>query len=284
MERIAPRWRASLCEPAQLQSINWQAGLALRAYGLRIGVRVNDAAMFERLLPELPPLWQPSRSANVDRMFSVIVRDGARLRSNVRHELYADAERIAELVTRRSLVELFENQAQMYVAEFAPRRVFIHAGVVGWRGSAIVIPGSSLSGKTSLVAALIAAGATYYSDEYAVLDERGRVHPYPRRLSFRGSTGSRNRRRASEDLGAATGARPLPIGDVLVTEYREGARFRTRPLSVGAAALALLRHTVSVRRQPETALATLRRALAGARAIEGIRGEAAEVVGALLRQ
>ncbi len=29
------------------------------------------------------------------------------------------------------------------------------------------------------------AGATYYSDEYAVLDEDARVHPYPRRLSLR---------------------------------------------------------------------------------------------------
>jgi hypothetical protein len=34
----------------------------------------------------------------------------------------------------------------------------------------------SYSGKTTLVSELIRAGATYYSDEYAVIDERGRVH------------------------------------------------------------------------------------------------------------
>jgi hypothetical protein len=30
------------------------------------------------------------------------------------------------------------------------------------------------------VAELVRAGATYYSDEFAVLDSRGRVHPFPR--------------------------------------------------------------------------------------------------------
>ena len=58
-------------------------------------------------------------------------------------------------------------------------RVFVHAGVVGWKGHAIVIPGRSRSGKTTLVAELVKAGAEYYSDEFAVLDAEGRVHPFP---------------------------------------------------------------------------------------------------------
>jgi hypothetical protein len=66
------------------------------------------------------------------------------------------------------------------VAENARRWIFVHAGVVAWRGQAIVIPGATQSGKTSLVAALVRAGAEYFSDEYAVFDARGRVHPLPR--------------------------------------------------------------------------------------------------------
>ena len=44
--------------------------------------------------------------------------------------------------------------------------------IVTWgRGRAIVIPGRTFSGKSTLVAELVRAGATYYSDEYAVEDE-----------------------------------------------------------------------------------------------------------------
>ena len=72
----------------------------------------------------------------------------------------------------------------MHLAERARNRIFIHAGVVGWQGRAIVIPGRSFSGKSTLVAALLQAGATYYSDEFAVLDGRGYVHPFLARRSF----------------------------------------------------------------------------------------------------
>jgi predicted ATPase len=44
------------------------------------------------------------------------------------------------------------------VATEAPRRVFVHAGVVGWKGQAILVPGRSYSGKTTLIAALMKAG------------------------------------------------------------------------------------------------------------------------------
>ena len=66
------------------------------------------------------------------------------------------------------------------VAQRSRQMLFVHAGVVGWRGLAIVIPGRSHAGKSTLVAELVRRGAVYYSDEFAVLDETGRVHPYRR--------------------------------------------------------------------------------------------------------
>src|SRR3954454_11600786 len=68
---------------------------------------------------------------------------------------------------------------QLCVAEHAPDRVFIHAGVVIWNGEAIIIPGRSFAGKSRLVWAMLQAGATYYSDEFAVLDSDGLVHAFP---------------------------------------------------------------------------------------------------------
>ena len=278
-----PRWRAALSEPEELRGVAWREAQVFTSYGLRIGVRVDETGFLEKLQPHLPPLWKPSRSAVVDKLYSVLVRRGASLRSSLRHRLYADAEVVAEFVTVKSLLDLLESQLQLYVAEFAPGRVFIHAGVVGWRGKAIVIPGRSFTGKTSLVAELVRAGATYYSDEYAVLDERGIVSPYPRKLSIR-TRGKviRAVKREAEELGGRTGRKPLPIGLVVVSEYREGGRFRPRQLSAGEGVLALLNNTLSVRRQPEVALATVTRAIAGARLIKSPRGEAAEIAADLL--
>ena len=159
----------------------------------------------------------------------------------------------------------------------ARRRLFVHAGVVGWRGRAIVIPGASLSGKSSLVAALVRAGATYYSDysdEYAVFDARGRVHPFPTALSIRDGTNGKPRRCAVEALGGRSGVAPLPVGLVVITTYRAGAAWRGRPLSPGRAMLELLRHTVPARRRPRSAIATLRTVAASATVLKGVRGEA----------
>jgi hypothetical protein len=181
------------------------------------------------------------------------------------------------------LFDPLESDLQMFVAEWARRRIFVHAGVVGWRGQAIVIPGHSLSGKSTLVAALVRAGATYYSDEYAVFDAQGCVHPYARRLSLRTENFGRPVRCDPETLGGRRGAKPLPVGLIAVSQYQSGASWRPRQLSPGQAALALLANTVPARRRPEAALAALQPVVSCAAALKGRRGEADETAAVLLR-
>ena len=124
------------------------------------------------------------------------------------------------------------------------------------------------------MAALVRAGASYYSDEYAVLDERGYVHPYPKLLSLRTGDGGRPQRRPASELGGPTGQEPAPVGLVLLTHYREGARWRPRTLSPGQAVLGMLEHTVPARDRPETALAVLGRVAERAHVIKSPRDEA----------
>src|SRR5437588_167845 len=57
----------------------------------------------------------------------------------------------------------------------------VRPGVVGWKGRAALILGD---GNAPLIAALVRAGSTYYSDTYAVFDSRCRVHPYPSPLNM----------------------------------------------------------------------------------------------------
>lgn len=61
----------------------------------------------------------------------------------------------------------------------------VHAASVSLGGRAVVIPGRSGAGKTTLALALALAGWTYLSDEVAAIGPGGDVvHPYPRPLAL----------------------------------------------------------------------------------------------------
>jgi hypothetical protein len=270
----------------KIDRLGWAAGINFISYGLRIGVRVNDPAIIEKVIEQLPPDWKPAPSPIVDRVYSIIA-GGTGVRPGIRRYnlVYANANRIARTPELFQALDAFESDLQLYVAETAPRRVFVHAGVVRWHGKAIVIPGRSFSGKTTLTAELVKAGATYYSDEYAVLDGQGRVHPYRRRLSVRENGHlEKPKKYAVESLGGRSGIKPLPVGLVIVSKYKPGARWRPQQISAGEGALALMANTVSVRRQPETTLATLRKVVARAPVFKGTRGEARQVIDFIIEQ
>jgi len=141
----------------------------------------------------------------------------------------------------------------------------------------------SHSGKTTLVNQLIRAGATYYSDEYAVLDRRGRVHPYARPLRLRFPDSLDRKRIKAEEIGAAVGFKPLPIGLVVFTCYEPGARWRPRRLTCGNGVLELMANTVSARSRTARALSVLPKALESAQILKGCRGEAHEAADAVLQ-
>jgi hypothetical protein len=197
--------------------------------------------------------------------------------------LYEAATLVARSHDAEAVLERFESDIQLYVAERAPRRVFVHAGVVGWRGLAILIPGRSFSGKTTLVAELVRAGAEYYSDEYAVLDAEGRVHPYARPLAVREGGGMRQTRRPVEEFGGRAGTGPLLVGLVIVSRYARGVRWRPRRLSPGEGVLEMLSNTVSARRSPGRALTALTKAAGQAAILAGPRGEAVSAAESILR-
>ena len=269
---------------AKLDRLGWADGMSFSAYGVRVGLRVNDKAILKRVLTRLPPGCKPSDVRVVNHLYSLT---GFANNSNVRVRQfnlgYWNLARFARTRSFEDLLDQFESHLQLTVAEYAPRRVFVHAGVVGFKGRAILIPGMSFSGKSTLVAELLRAGATYYSDEYAVIDARGRVHPYARDLRIRTAESTGVERLKPEQLGARTGSKSLRVGLVVSTSFKDGARWRPRELTQGKAVLELLANTVSVRSQPEMALSFLPKALASARILKGVRGEASEIVESILR-
>lgn len=267
----------------KIDRLGWPEGFAFKSFGVRVGVRVNDPAALPRLCERVPPGSRPIDAATVDQLYSVVI-GGSSSNSRIKryHIAYRDAQQLARSIDLEAVLDAFESSLQITVAEWSPLRVFVHAGVVEWRGKAIVIPGSSFSGKTTLVKHLVAAGAKYYSDEYAVLDGRGRVHPYPRPLGLRTEGSTISEKVPIESLGGTTGSKPLPVGLIVATTFRVGATWRPRRLSAGKGVLELLSHTVSARRSPHLALTVLPKVVAGAAILKGVRGEAAKTAEAIL--
>ncbi|MEP6569146.1 MAG: hypothetical protein ABJC10_05170 [Acidobacteriota bacterium] len=283
-ETILPRLKVTSSQMAQVDRLGWNVGFALKSYGVRIGIRSNDPAALASACEHLPSEWESLASPVVDRIYSI--RIGAKARSNGRqlNVLYGDDVRLARSSDLGGVFETLESDLRLFVAELATHRVFVHAGVVGWKGQAIVIPGRSYSGKSTLVAELVRAGAAYYSDEYAVLDSRGRVHPFSKPLELREEGEFRQTKITVAELGGHSGTKPLPVRLVLMTQFKSGARWRPRKLSAGKGVLEMLFNTVSARRSPERALATLQRVTAQADVLKGVRGNATEVVKALLKR
>jgi hypothetical protein len=268
----------------KIDRLGWAAGLSFVSYGVRIGVRVKTPETLRLIREHFPPGWKISDSPIVERLYSVILGgDGQRPGVRRFSLLYGDITRLARTQNQDEVLDIFESDLGLYVAEMARRRVFVHAGVVGWKGQAILLPGRSLSGKSTLIAELVRAGATYYSDEYAVLDARGRVHPYPRHLQIRETESARQKKYPVEAFGGQAGTKPLPVGLIAVSQYQPGARWRPRTLSAGRGTLELLANTISARRQPENALAALQQVVARAPVLKGRRGEATETIDLILQ-
>jgi hypothetical protein len=169
---------------------------------------------------------------------------------------------------------------QKHIALHAPRHTFIRAGVVSLEGVGIVIPGKSRNGKTTLVAALLGLGATYYSDEFAVVDAAGLIHPWAKPLSVRAS--------ATDELGvpesrppARSATQPIRAGLIIDTCYQQGERWNPTPTIAGAAAELLLANAPSARFRPAEALKAAAQLARDARALSGPRGEANDMAVAL---
>jgi hypothetical protein len=191
------------------------------------------------------------------------------------------ARKPARVESLERALDVVVTDLQRTLAHRADGLVFVHAGVVAWRGRALVLPGRSRSGKSELVAALVRAGADYLSDEFAVFDRDGRVHPYARPIALRRPDGAR--RVSPETLGGRAAGRPLRPGLIAFLRYAAGSRGRTRRLSSGQTVLGLLRHSVAARRRLPLVRSVLVPIASAVSAVSGVRGEADAQAVALLR-
>jgi hypothetical protein len=249
--------------------------IAFEAYGVRVRVRAETPEVIERLAALLPPGAEPCPSETAETAMGVLTDTGGT------YQFLANDRQVSRHVELPLALHLLENELRTYVGLHAPSRIFVHAGVVALDDRALVLPGRSFSGKTRIVLELVRLGATYYSDEYAVIDPDGLVHPYAKSLSLR------DQNQVQQDhhiagLGGNAGDRALPVAAVVSTIFRPGAGWQPEQLTVGKGVLAMMLHTLAARSRADEALPALRRAVEGAVLLEGDRGEAADVAPKLL--
>jgi hypothetical protein len=251
------------------------------AYGVRIGLGADHPVRLEGL-KSVMPAGARERPCRVHDVSYGIQTGKPAAGSNLDEVIgYVDREEVARVYSYPSVLRALERHVKLYVAEHAPRRVFVHAGVVAWRGRGILIPGTSGSGKSTLVAAWLRAGATYYSDEYAIVDSLGRVYPYLQPIQLRFGDGGSVEIPPAE-FPAPVGRYPLRVRLVLVTRHREEACWRPRRVSRGEGMLSLMANTVSARRDPRRALHSLSGLLTDATVLKGVRGDAETTVRRLI--
>jgi hypothetical protein len=252
--------------------------VVVEAFGVTVAVTA-DPEHFAAVSDFLPPCARPVRHAPEHGRFALVKEnDGGLL------NIVCDEEPIAGPFDLRLALGILDAELRMYIALHAPDHVFVHAGVVGVENRAIVLPGRSFAGKTTLVAALVKAGAEYWSDEYAVLDADGLVHPYPKPLSVRINGTRETDEQPVESLGGRAGDRPLPVAVIAFTSYRPEAAWALSARTAGEGAVKLLEHSIAARSRPEQVLAAVRRAATNATVLEGERGDAGQAASALLSQ
>jgi hypothetical protein len=279
--KLRARWYTPCM--GNLEKLSWIDAFAVTGYGVRVGVRVNDDALIERLRPRLPPGAKISPMGTVDRILSVILAPPSERRGVKNYHLvYSNHDLVGRSHRLDVVLDNYDTHLRMAMAEFSRRKLFVHAGVVAWKERAILLPGSTLAGKTHLVAELVKAGAAYLSDEYAILDEDGWVHPFAKPLSMRPSKTGPQIETPVEQIGGVPGRKPLPVGLVVMSQFREGARWRPKRLTAGQGVLELLDNAFSARRSPEFAMNILGRVASGATVLKGTRGDATTMTGHIL--
>ena len=248
----------------------------IESYGVRVKIESNDDALLE-------DAREVVRKAFVGKA-QIIENGGGDAPLSYRIErlqrgkiaLTLEGEYIPFGRSRRSFLKYFNSRLRLTVCEHAKSHVFVHAGVVAKNGKALIIPAQSFKGKTTLVAELVRNGAEYYSDEYAVLDEDGLCHPFPRTLSLRWIDGAyRDEEIPAEEFGRI-GSEAVPVGMVLLTAFDKNAVWQPEILTVGRGVMEVIPHTIPIRANTEFSMAVLGIALSRAVFVKSTRGEAAD--------
>jgi hypothetical protein len=267
---------AKKVETRGAQAIDGMIRFRASAFGVSVSMVVDDLDLAAAILPSLPPNWERvDDEAEAERRYHVGIDPAFEVDSGVNVlRLEVNGEAIARSADLILIRDRLESDLHHYIATETRTHLFVHAGVVALNDRAIVIPGRSFTGKSTLVRELVARGANYYSDDYAVIDESGLAYPFPRQLRMRTPEGAPGPLLDPAREGWRVGSEAVPVGLVALLRYDPSSGWDIETVSAGAGVLGLLGNTVAARLRPADSLATMAAAIGNAQVIAGTRGEA----------
>ncbi|GLQ34750.1 hypothetical protein GCM10007939_10330 [Amylibacter marinus] len=245
---LLERWHTPCFD--NLNDLEWHDGFGVQSHGVRLGVRANDPEMFDQLRALMPTAAKPYDGTEFETIMS-FVKGGKDPKTRTRHYnlVYQNHTLQGRSFRMEEALDRFQAWVSLSIGFMSSAGIFIHAGAVEWRGHAIVLPGRSLAGKSTLVSELLRAGARYLSDEYAILDQEGTVTPWYKPLSMRANPTAPQVDLDIAEFGAerAVSARP---GLVVLCAYEQGAEWAPRVMDQGEAIMGMLDNCVGGRLRP----------------------------------
>jgi hypothetical protein len=250
---------------------------AVRAFGctlvLSASCPVGHRALDRWIFPSLPRNDSSSRVPDI----SIHVEKAAG-----EFAVYVDGSRAASVVGEDTLgLNLIRAVDEALISRLTTLRV-VHAGAVRWRERALLLPGRTHSGKSSLVIELLRQGAGYLSDEYALIDNEGLVHAYPRPLLVRTRLAHQTPV-LPEIYGKPAARSALPVGWIVASQYSSEADWKLTALTQSEGLMLLLQNTPHVLADMPEITSIFGRAVAGARCYAGYRNHATEAAKEILR-
>jgi hypothetical protein len=260
--------------------------VTFESFGVGIALSTNDVRILDRLPSLQPAQSQPLEMQLSEHRVSITTKDG--LRFEALYEVHGEAAKeevesedlwIAGDADLELTLAFVEAHVHDCVALNAPDHLFVRGGAVLHRGRAIVLPAEGLTGRTTLVDALVRAGATAYSDAFAVFDRDGRLHSYTRHVQTPQDVATNGSGRQAH----TPHVEPREATAIVFTNYTPGAEWRPEPMERGESMLALLAHAVPAEERPKETMSALSGVLDGDPVVmRSERGEADEVAPLLL--
>ena len=225
-----------------------------------------------------------------------VCRERSRYTLGKRFVIRGGGERLFSVKRTEEILPYLECGINWQVSKRLPRYLQVHAAVVQYGGSGVMLPGQPRSGKSTLTAALMTRGWRYLSDEFALIDpETKLLHPFPRALCIKeGSFEVIERlglplsacKRYSKgkkgwvvylspaQFGDDVLGRPCPVRYVVFPQYQAGARPKLTPISRGEAVFLLNQQSFNFDRFGAAGLRLLSDALRAAGCYQLMAGEA----------
>ncbi|MBN1514406.1 MAG: hypothetical protein JXB13_20490 [Phycisphaerae bacterium] len=231
----------------------------------RIGVvPISLTTSIRPLMDEYASLYRAYTTAEADpaAIQLEVSRSSLSLKRRRRYRVSANGQLRFEPSRLEEVLPYVEWTLNWHVPNLLPDCLQFHASAVEIDGQGVILPGESGVGKSTLTAGLLAGGARYLCDEFALLDTRtGLLQPYPRALCIKKAAhpvirdmGLRlhGRRRHVKSTKGTVGfldplsvspdaiGRPAPVRFIIFPRYTPGADPALLPISRAEAAFSLL--------------------------------------------